>query len=313
MSVRRIDPRVFEQTCIHIAVLACASHAMSHTSVLSLLPSHTSLCASALDRIMIYVLAAISGSSIDRSRQKPETSTGQMAEGMSQSELADIRAWASREAGMLDTPTTAATDKDKGSPSVETPTENKSSDIDVFSDVKEFEKHAADIARKKQEEDATQAQTMLNKKDIILQKAVEAGEYDISSALGQKFSRSAEAKTDAYKKLQTHEQKQAFRQEWARTKYAEVLEKKVYARTHKMVRTERGRYLSFKKICEEEGEDEDGGHGGEAVRLEVPFNGPSFHQVASMDATRPVLVHHARACGALRRVVGLDASERLWW
>lgn len=93
--------------------------------------------------------------------------------------------------------------------------------------------------------------------DRELYDAVQSKSFDMRSRLGQQWSRSG-AKTEEYKKLQGWQAKREFRQRWAESKLQVVIDNKVRTTKISSKWLKNGRFMSFRKIWEQEGLDEAG-------------------------------------------------------
>ena len=213
--------------------------------------------------------------------------------------ISDVQQWASEEAikmpGGSDSVEGTVVDVDSSTPSKDTDDGKRepenTADIDVHAEAKQFEKRAVEIAKQQTKQVESGAAKYLNKQDLDLKQAVEKGGFEIGSALGQRFSRSPAQKSTEYRSLLSNEDKKQFREEWAEAKYKEVLEKKVYSRKHSTIRVERGRYLSFKRICEEEGEDESGVLAAKRIHRAMSREWPTLRALQLVDRARRLLVH----------------------
>ena len=147
-----------------------------------------------------------------------------------------------------DAPCTPRTREPVGSPLA-------SSSLTSIEDTKEFEREASKRAFDIQASVEKELHDSMSSQDKQVYDAVQQGNFDIRSALGLRFQRQA-GKDPQYKALGSWEAKRAFRLEWAQTQYRTIVERKT--RSRKIIHTQasKGRYLSFRRICQEEGDDD---------------------------------------------------------
>lgn len=114
------------------------------------------------------------------------------------------------------------------------------------------------LLRDQQQADRESAMKTLKGAEQDLLEAVEAVTFDIRGPLGQAFSRSGEAKSETYKSLRGWAARREFRAEWAKARLENVIPHKVRKTTVKERYLKHGRYMSSRKIWEEEGMDPSG-------------------------------------------------------
>lgn len=110
-------------------------------------------------------------------------------------------------------------------------------------------KYSADVVAGKTDKTCKRDQTFTDALDA----AVRAGHVEPRGGLGQKFERSMSADERAKYKSLTTRDKAAFRTEWAKKKYEELIGKKEKVEEWKKIDITKGRYLSAAKVFLEEG------------------------------------------------------------
>ena len=98
----------------------------------------------------------------------------------------------------------------------------------------------------------------LSDKDLDLYKAFQSGSFDLRGRLGQEWSKSSAAKSEEYRELKGQQLKKEFRAKWAKTKFEQVLQSKTRTTKIKEEHLKKGRYMSFRRIWEMEGLDDEG-------------------------------------------------------
>lgn len=91
-----------------------------------------------------------------------------------------------------------------------------------------------------------------------LKDAMDAGDFVLTSALGQKFQRAFAKGTphhEHFKAQKTLEAKKNYRIKWASEQYNELQKRKVHETAYEQVNTELGEYLPWKVIADREGGD----------------------------------------------------------
>ena len=159
---------------------------------------------------------------------------------------ADVNAWACKEVAKFDGAVVLPGDKthieisesprdEQVSPHTDTassvemnnPTIVQNDGINIHLSPKEFEAEAGRLASQDHNKLQEILEASLTKQDLELRAAVQSGDFKIAGPLGQRFTRSNEAKSDSYKSLRSHNDKREFRMAWAKARHDEVFEKKI--------------------------------------------------------------------------------------
>jgi len=86
-----------------------------------------------------------------------------------------------------------------------------------------------------------------------LRSAASSGDLELRSAIGQQFSRAAAAKSVEYKNLKSQADKKPFRADWVKAEWGKVVTRKEYTKSFQRVDQNKGTYMCFEKILDEEG------------------------------------------------------------
>ena len=92
-----------------------------------------------------------------------------------------------------------------------------------------------------------------------LREAIDKQNFDVRGPLGQKFSKLHKVGTQLHADMRaqkTAEDKRNFRVAWAAAQLSKLKQKKTYLRSYQEIDIQKGQYMPFTKVVQEEGGDD---------------------------------------------------------